>query len=192
MSTKLSSNGTPLSVGVIGSRSLPYTLGEKVGDVTEDLIARKYHIATGGAMGADQFVVQRLLRSGQSTRGTIYTPWANYGGFPVKTRAMTRQFKDQGGHLLWGPVAKGTPKHMVKTGLLIRNKRLVEASHGLVAFIDGNSRGSIFTIKEAVKKRLIVVVFPHNCEPPEIGCVRWHELRCGGCWDGAFKAVYVK
>ncbi len=39
------------SVGVVGSRSLPYSLADKVGLITEDLIKRKYHIATGGAIG---------------------------------------------------------------------------------------------------------------------------------------------
>lgn len=48
------------SVGVVGSRSLPYSLADKVGLITEDLIKRKYHIATGGAIGADQFVIERL------------------------------------------------------------------------------------------------------------------------------------
>lgn len=50
------------SVGVVGSKSLPYSLADKVGLITEDLIKHKYHIATGGAIGADQFVMERLLR----------------------------------------------------------------------------------------------------------------------------------
>ncbi len=92
------------SVGVVGSRSLPYSLADKVGFITEDLIKRKYHIATGGAIGADQFVIERLLRQGLPDRCTVYSPWQNYAGFPVKVRAMMRQFKDYGGHLLWGPL----------------------------------------------------------------------------------------
>jgi len=67
------------SVGVIGSRSLPYTVANKVGDIVQDLIKRKYHIATGGAIGADQFVIERLLRLGLSDHCTVYSPWQNYG-----------------------------------------------------------------------------------------------------------------
>jgi hypothetical protein len=74
------------SVGVVGSRSLPYSLADKVGLITEDLIKRKYHIATGGAIDADQFVIERLLRLGLSDHCTVYSPWQNYPGFRVKVR----------------------------------------------------------------------------------------------------------
>jgi len=180
------------SVGVIGSRSLPYTVANKVGDIVQDLIKRKYHIATGGAIGADQFVIERLLRLGLSDHCTVYSPWQNYAGFPVKVRAMMRQFKDYGGHLLWGEVGGNEPQHLIKMGLLLRNQRLVSACYGLVAFIDGHSRGSIFTIQKAAQKRLTIVVFPHDCHLPEIDFVKWVPLKCGGCWDGGFKAVYLK
>lgn len=180
------------SVGVIGSRSLTYTVANKVGDIVQDLIKRKYHIATGGAIGADQFVIERLLRLGLSDHCTVYSPWQNYAGFPVKVRAMMRQFKDYGGHLLWGEVGGNEPRHLIKMGLLLRNQRLVSACYGLVAFIDGHSRGSIFTIQKAAQKRLTLVVFPHDCHLPEIDFVKWVPLKCGGCWDGGFKAVYLK
>ena len=180
------------SVGVVGSRSLPYALADKVGLITEDLVKRNYHIATGGAIGADQFVIERLLRLGLSDHCTVYSPWQNYAGFPVKVRAMMRQFKDYGGHLLWGEVGGNEPHHLIKMGLLLRNQRLVSACYGLVAFIDGQSRGSIFTIQKAAQKRLTIVVFPHDCHLPEIDFVKWVPLKCGGCWDGGFKAVYLK
>ena len=110
------------SVGVVGSRSLPYALADKVGNIVQDLIHRKYHIATGGAIGADQFVIERILRRSLSDRCTVYSPWQNYAGFPVKVRAMIRQFKDYGGHLLWGAVAGNEPQHFIKMGLLLRNR----------------------------------------------------------------------
>ncbi len=109
------------SVGIIGSRGLPQKLANKVGDITEDLLSRRYHIATGGAIGADQFVVERLLRIGVSGRCTVYSPWQNYAGFPVKVRAMMRQFKDYGGHILWGYIGCNAPQHLVRTSLLLRN-----------------------------------------------------------------------
>lgn len=180
------------SVGIIGSRSWPYLKASHIGDITEDLLNRNYHIASGGAIGADQFVIERLLRTGMSNHCTVYSPWQNYAGFPVKVRAMMRQYKSYGGHILWGEVSKNTPQNIIKIGLLMRNKRLVDACYGLVAFINGSSRGSIYTIKQAAAKRLTIVVFPHDCHLPEIDFVKWVPLKCGGCWDGGFKAVYLK
>ena len=64
--------------GVVGSRHIPYTLCSKVGDIVEDLLSRHYHIATGGAIRVDQFVIERLLRIGRSNHCTVYSPWQNY------------------------------------------------------------------------------------------------------------------
>lgn len=161
------------SVGIIGSRTLPLTQATIIGAITQDLITRKYHIATGGAIGADQYVIEHLLHQGLSDHCTIYTPWQNYAGFPIKVRAMMRQFKSYGGHLLWGAVGGNEPHHIVKMGLLLRNQRLVDACYGLVAFIDSHSRGSLFTIKKATQKRLTVVVFPFECDLPDIHYVKW-------------------
>ena len=179
-------------VGVIGSRTLPSVYAEQVGDIVEDLIARGYHIASGGAIGTDQFVIERLLRIGLSNQCTIYSAWKNFLGFPVVVRAMMQQFKDYGGHIVWGIVSGGETRNIVKVGLLLRNQLLIDASYGLVAFIDSNSRGSIFTIQKAASKRRTMVVFPHECELPKIAYIKWVELRCGGCWEGGFKAVYLR
>ncbi|NBV42540.1 hypothetical protein EBR96_07215, partial [bacterium] len=111
-------------------------------------------------------------------------------GFPVKVRAAVRQFKDYGGHIVWGPAAKNEP--LVKTALLMRNIRLVDACYGLVAFITPDSRGTIFTIKKAAAKRKPLVVFPVDCEAPDVADVKWVPLRCGGVWEGAVKAVYLR
>lgn len=180
------------SVGIIGSRKLAYQHAKQVGAVVDDLVSRDYHIATGGAVGADQYVVEQLLRQGISDKGTVYAAWRNYTGFPVQVRAMIRQFRDQGGHILWGASSGKEEYTIVKMGLLLRNKRLVDACYGLVAFIDPHSRGSIFTLKKATEKRQVVVVFPHDCDLPTIHYVKWVPLRCGGCWEGGYKAVYLK
>tara|TARA_B100000315_G_C14388392_1_gene500728 strand:+ start:109 stop:711 length:603 start_codon:yes stop_codon:yes gene_type:complete len=180
------------SIGMIGSRSLPQPLAERVGNIVEDLLSRHYHIASGGAIGADQFVIERLLRIGRSDSCTVYSAWKNYAGFPVKVRAMMRQFKEYGGHLLWGVASGKEAPNLIRMGLLLRNQCLVDACYGLVAFIDGHSRGSLFTIKKAASKRLVIVVFPHECQLPVLSYVKWVPLRCGGCWEGGFKAVYLK
>lgn len=180
----------PRLVGVVGARSLSYEHADHVGQIVDDLLGRGNHIATGGAMGTDEYVLCRLLRIGRSDHCTVFAAWKGFEGFPAKVRAAIRQFKDYGGNILWGPAAKTEP--LVKTALLMRNLRLVDASYGLVAFITGDSRGTIFTIKKAAAKRKPIVVFPVNCEFPEITGVKWQLLRCGGIWEGAAKAVYLR
>ena len=180
------------SVGVIGTRTLGFQHADKVGLVTEDLLGRGYHIASGGAIGTDQFVIDRLLDLGRSHEGTVYAAWKHYPGFPVKVRSLVRTFKERGGSIIWGQAEGKEPAFVLKTAYLSRNERLVEAGYGLVAFINGDSRGSVFTIKKAAKKHLPLVVFPIACHLPEITSVKWVPLRCGGCWEGGFKAVYLR
>ena len=128
----------------------------QVGDIVQDLLGRHYHIATGGAVGADQFVIEKLLRLGVSERCTVYSPWQNYASLQIM------------GDICFGG---RYPLKMSLTSL-----KLV----------------SIFTIKKAAAKRLTLVVFPHECHLPEIDYVKWVQLKCGGCWEGGFKAVYLR
>ena len=44
-------SGAQKVIGVIGSRSLPVGKAELVGSVVDDLLKRKFHIASGGAVG---------------------------------------------------------------------------------------------------------------------------------------------
>jgi DNA recombination-mediator protein A len=190
------------SIGIIGSRSLSYEIADHVGNIVEDILERGFHVASGGAIGADQFVIERLMHLGRSESCTVYSAWKRYDGFPLKVRAMMRQFKDYGGHILWGMSGDKANDLGVKLALLSRNQKLVEACHGIVAFITGGSRGTIYTIKEATKRRMPLVVFPissmalkSSCDPgllPALPHVKWVPLRCGGCWDGSFKAVYLR
>ena len=140
----------PRIVGVVGARSLTYQHADHVGQIVDDLLARGNRIATGGAIGTDEYVLCRLLRSGQSDHCTVFAAWKGYDGFPAKVRAAIRQFKDYGGHIVWGPAGKSEP--MVKTALLMRNVRLVDARYGLVAFITPDSRGTLFTRKNGLSE----------------------------------------
>ena len=116
---------------------------------------------------------------------------------------MMRQFKQYGGHLVWGQAGKKEAPHMVKVALLMRNQRLVEACYGLVAFLAPSSRGTMFTIKKAATRKVPLVVFPNTMSGGEIDpgtlaalqevpAVKWVPLRCGGCWEGGYKAVYLR
>ena len=179
-------------VGVIGSRSLPLEWAERVGSVTEDLLGRGCNIASGGAVGTDEFCLAHLVHIGESARGTLYSPWSTYEGFPVKVRALTRQFKDYGGSVVWGTVRGQEEYTIVRTALLQRNMRLIDAVTGVVAFLHGDSKGTLFTLRKALAAHLSVVIFCVGRPLPEFPNIKWKPLICGGCWDGAYKAVYLK
>ncbi len=179
-------------VGVIGSRSLPLEWAERVGSVTEDLLGRGCNIASGGAVGTDEFCLAHLVHIGESARGTLYSPWSTYEGFPVKVRALTRQFKDYGGSVVWGTVRGQEEYTIVRTALLQRNMRLIDAVTGVVAFLHGDSKGTLFTLRKALAAHLSVVIFCVGRPLPEFPNIKWKPLICGGCWDGAYKALYLK
>jgi len=105
---------------------------------------------------------------------------------------MTRQFKEFGGSIIWGLVGGKESAVVIKTALLQRNVRLVEACHGLTVFLSPGSRGSIYSINQAVKRHMPLVVFPMDCDLPDIPSVKWKALRCGGIWDNGYKAVYLR
>jgi hypothetical protein len=180
------------NIGVIGSRSLPFAYADKVGQVVDDLLERGFHIASGGALGTDQFCLERVISSGNADRCSIFSAWKNYAGFPAKVRPFVREARQEGATLFWGLSQGKEPQAMVRIALLKRNEKLVQASYGLVAFITAGSKGSIFTINKAVKAHLPLVVFPVGCELPKFTNVKWVALRCGGCWENSFKAVYLK
>lgn len=182
----------PRAVGFIGSRSLSHTVSEKVGLVVEDMLARKYRIASGGAVGADEFCLSHLVHIGEAEQATVYSPWKDYTGFPLKVRALTRQFREFGGSIVWGNVSEKDQYLMVRTALLQRNMRLVEAVDGIIAFIQGKSSGTLFTLKKAIREHLPIVVFAFETQLPEIAGVKWRPLRAGGCWEGGYKAVYLR
>jgi hypothetical protein len=180
------------NIGVVGSRDLPFSWAGRVGSVVDDLIERGFHIASGGALGADQFCLDQVLASGQAAKCVIFSAWKDYTGFPVKVRPFVREAREKGASLFWGLAAAHEQYSVARLALLHRNERLIQACYGLVAFIAPGSRGSIFTISKAVKKHLRLVVFPVGCDLPFFPSVKWVALRCGGVWEGGYKAVYLK
>ena len=179
-------------IAVIGSRTLSHSYSNCVGQLVTDLISRQFLIASGGAIGTDQFVIEQFLRSGLSNKCTVFSAWKYYKCFPKTIQAMMKQFKDYGGKIQWGLCGEGANYSVARVALLERNVRLVKASYGVVAFIDKNSRGSIFTIKQAIKQKKKVVVFPIDCDPPKINDIVWRRIKCKGPWAGSYvaKSVY--
>ena len=180
------------TVGIVGSRQLKFQYAVLVSAVTEYIVDSGYRVATGGAVGADQYVIECLLRNGACEHGTVFAPWVGYKGFPVKVRAMMRQFRDYEGSVIWGPARGNDEYNLVRLALLQRNKKLVDACYGVIAFLDGHARGTVYTIKKAAEHYMPLVVFNLDCHLPEIKHVKWVPLKCGGIWEGAVKAVYIR
>jgi len=127
-------------VGVIGSRSLPARFAPLVDQVVSLFLARGYSVASGGAVGADSFALSAVLRSGSCSRGVVYSAWSSVSGFPSSARPDIERFIAAGGQVVWGSA-------------------LVSASSVIVAFLHGPSRGSLYTVRQAVSRGVPVIVF---------------------------------
>jgi len=146
-------------VGVVGSRSLPGPYSLLVHTVVSLLSAQGYGIASGGASGADAFALSSLLGRGIAPRSVLFSAWLSISGFPVAVRPQVYRFLASGGQVVWGSASPGAPRHQVVSALLGRNQRLVSSSSALVAFLHGESRGSLFTVRQAVARGIPVIVF---------------------------------
>ena len=146
-------------VGVVGSRSLPASSAPLVSSVVSLFLARGFRVASGGALGADSFALSALLQQGASSSGVVFSAWSSASGFPASVRPQVSQFLSSGGQVVWGPGSPGGSRGSVVSALLGRNQRLVSSCSVLVAFLFGPSRGSIFTVRQAVRRGVPVVVF---------------------------------
>jgi predicted Rossmann fold nucleotide-binding protein DprA/Smf involved in DNA uptake len=180
------------NIAVVVSRNLSPKYGSQVGQIVDYLLSQNYHITTGGAKGADDMVLKHLLHRERPDRGAIFSAWDTYKGFPVELRKHIRYFHETGGAINWGTSSGSEPMSLIKMALLNRNIRLVQASEGVIAFMTPESRGTFFTVREAVRAKKKLVVFPINRLLPGFSVVKWVPLKCGGCWEGGYKAVYLK
>jgi len=146
-------------VGVVGSRSLPASFSPLVSSVVSLFLARGFRVASGGAVGADSFALSALLQQGAASSGVVFSAWSSASGFPASVRPQVSQFLSSGGQVVWGPASSGAPRQQAVSALLGRNQRLVAACSVLVAFLFGPSRGSLFTVRQAIRRSVPVVVF---------------------------------
>ena len=146
-------------VGIVGSRSLPAAYAPLVASLVSSFRARGFLVASGGAVGADQYALSALLEQSASASGVIYSAWSSADGFPAPVRPLVASFLASGGQVVWGAGSSGAPRQQVVSALLGRNQRLVSACTVVVALLHGSSRGTLFTVREAVRRRLPVVVF---------------------------------
>ena len=146
-------------IGIVGSRKLPENFRFHVREVVSYLLAKDCYINSGGAIGADSHAIAALLRTGKAYRGIIYSAWSYFSGFPYSVRREIGEFVKRGGRIDWGVVQPDATRQEVIAGLLERNRRLVKNSDALIAYLYGESRGTIYTIKQATKKNFPIVVF---------------------------------
>ena len=145
--------------GFVGSRSLPASFSPFVASLVSAFRARGFLVASGGAVGADQYALSALVESGASAPGVIFSGWSSAGGFPVSVRPLFGRFLAAGGRVVWGSAFPGAPRQQVVSALLGRNQRLVSACSCIVAFLHGPSRGTLFTVRQAVRRGIPVYVF---------------------------------
>jgi len=145
--------------GVVGSRSLPASFAPLVSRVVSLLLSHGYSIASGGAVGADSFALESVLQQGASSRGIIYSAWASSSGFPSSVQPQVSRFLASGGQVVWGSCPVGASRQEAVSALLGRNRRLVSASSVIVAFLHGQSRGFLYTVRQAIEQGIPVIVF---------------------------------
>jgi hypothetical protein len=131
-------------VAVVGARVLPEGWASQVAAVVRFFVDHAWGIGTGGARGADQYALEAVVATGRPAcaRSVVFLPGA-VGA--ARTAALTT-FQAVGGRVVPGRGAG-------RAALLGRSGRLARESSGVVAFLWGPSRGSVFTLREAIRAR---------------------------------------
>lgn len=181
-----------MRIGVIGSRSLPEKYQGKVDEVVKYLLAQGHEICHGGAKGTDHFVLKTLIDQKASHKGILFSAWQSIDGFPLCVRPDVENYLACTGRMFWGLGAKHAPYASAVAALMARNSNLVRHSDGLVAFLYEESRGTISAIREAVKKKIPIILFQLTDKTvlPKAKDMRWYPMIPKGIWDGALKAMY--
>ncbi len=146
---------------VIGSRCLPIEWESRVGEVVDLLLSRGHRICSGGAVGADLAALRSLVRHGASAcqGSSLFLP-GDMSFVPPSCLPWISRFAALGGEIVEGSASERSSRRGGVSALLIRNCSIVRASVGVVAFVSGCSTGSWFTIEQAIRRDLAVVVFP--------------------------------
>ena len=177
---------------VIGSRHLPSSWESWVDAVVGLLLSRGHRICSGGAVGADFFVLRSLVSRGSSAcqGSSVFLP-GDLSLVPAPCALWLDRFLGLGGQVIEGSASESSARRDYVRALLIRNCSIVRASAGVVAFVSGCSEGSWFTVFQAVRRGRPVVVFPVDVRE----CLRQfsagHWLPCR-CLAGAYVFNYLK
>jgi hypothetical protein len=160
-------------VAVVGSRELPPAWAAQVAEVVRFFLGRGWGIGSGGARGADQFALEAVVAAGAGAcaRSVVFLP----GAHSAAPGGALGAFVARGGRVVAG---SGTGR----AALLGRSRRLAQASAGVVAFLWGPSRGSVFTVREAVRsgKPAAVVLAGGGAALPAFSGGAWAPCSLGG------------
>jgi hypothetical protein len=158
-------------VAVVGARVLPEMVAPQVADAVRFFLSRGWGIGSGGARGADDYALTAVLAAGPSAcaRSVVFLP----GAMPGRSHSL-HTFVAHGGRVVPGAGAG-------RFALLGRSRRLARESAGVVAFLWGPSRGSVFTVREAVQagKPAAVVLAGGGAVLPAFASGRWAPCRFG-------------
>jgi hypothetical protein len=158
-------------VAVVGARVLPEAVASEVSAVVGFLLGRGWGIGSGGARGADTYALGAVVAAGSvaCARSVVFLPAAVPAQEPV-----LQAFVASGGRVV--PGAGGG-----RLALLARSRRLAREAAGVVAFLWGPSRGSVFTVREAVRagKPAAVVLAGGGAVLPVFSGGRWAPCRLG-------------
>lgn len=146
---------------VIGSRCLPREWESRVSGIVDLLLSRGHRICSGGAVGTDLVVLRSLVSRGSSAccGSVVYLP-GDLSLVPDSCVPWLDKFIGLGGRVVDGSAIDGSSRQEFVAALLIRNCSIVRASAGVVAFVSDSSPGSWFTVEQAIRRDLPVVVFP--------------------------------
>ncbi|MFQ5830738.1 MAG: hypothetical protein ACE5JD_16520 [Candidatus Methylomirabilia bacterium] len=159
-------------VAVVGARELPEAWARQVAEVVRLFMGRGWGIGSGGARGADEYALRAVLGAAPRacSRSVVFLP-----GLLAQSRGgLLRAFVRRGGRVVEG---SGSGRE----ALLARSRRLARESAGVVAFLWGPSRGSVFTLREAVRsgKPVAVVLAGGGAELPRFSGGRWVSCAFG-------------
>ena len=174
-------------VAVVGSRALPASWAGRVSQVVSSLVSRGCSVGSGGALGADLFALQAVLKLGAVKGAQVFLP-GRVSQAPTASGHMLSALVSAGGSVVPGPATPGCSRQEYVAALFARSLALVRASVGVVAFVVGQSSGTWFTCQAAARFGRSVVVFP--VEGPRalrsLGCGSWQPLPC---WPGSWRWV---
>ncbi|MBI4611394.1 MAG: DNA-processing protein DprA [Candidatus Rokubacteria bacterium] len=159
-------------VAVVGARALPEAWASQVAEVVRFFLGRGWGIGSGGARGADEYALRAVLAAGRKAcaRSVVFLP----GSLAEAPSGLVRVFVRRGGRVVEGSGSG-------RAALLSRSRRLARESAGVVAFLWGPSRGSVFTAREAARagKPVAVVLAGGGAEPPRFSGGRWEACTLG-------------
>jgi hypothetical protein len=160
-------------VAVVGARALPEGWAEQVGAIVRHYLGRGWGIGSGGARGADRYALRAVVAAGPEAcaRSVVYLPWPFTDAADPRLRAFARF----GGRVLDG-------SGFGRAAFLARSRRLVRGSSQVVAFLWGPSRGSVYTLREAVRagKPAVAVLAGGGATLPAFPGGRWAPCSLAG------------